>query len=695
MITKEKIANLFVLFLLLFLCFTLFSCDNEETDTSDDKHNDDDDDNDDSDDDEDDDNDTEPDCSENHPPVIHTPILGILMPNGYTYMPGIIIKGKDELIFTNRYWDEDCNLSGGTVRNRISSATFSGYEIPEHDQITCGWDFGGNYMVIRLGSTEVTGYLSTTKDYLAEVYYVDACGGESEILQMPFNVFELPDKPGQELVSNGGFEEGAAGWEAHSLLGYTVINRDTLNTMPINPRTGQYAGWMGGYSKGRDLLLQQVEFPEQVQMGFFEAWIYAATWDFDQENGDLLEISLVDQLGKKTHLSSLYDREAFHQYAALRAIIDEETAAELSGSPYWLSIEYVDDQDNHSTWFILDDISLKVWTEDKSRNGKMSEVNSEKAIYLKEANENQEIKILNTGNVSAPLLFSTGTNSKSNGKEEEDCEDNLPPSLSIIGFENDGIPLHEPFFAIKDEDTEVFFQWEDPECEMGGGGVYFSIWPYLWEYAYQFPEWEEHGCSGKFSIVYDTWIQRDSELFFLLEDECGEVDDYVFFKHCNVLLPEEDSRADALTNGGFEMGGNGWDVTGSGTVDFSSIPDKSRIGSGTAIIKGNSVDTVTISQSTEIPDGNKLAVFAFWLKIITESASDSAMDTLSVEIEGDPSPLAEFANVPADDFPSDWRYYYYDISERVGDTLEIKFMFDFDLDNVTEFRLDAITIRYD
>ena len=680
---------------MLALCIGLFSCDDGKSGSDDESSNDDDDDNNDNDAVDDDDDDTQPDCSNNHPPEIHTPILGILMPDTYTYLPGIMIKGEDELIITNRYRDEDCNLAGGKVRSRTSETSFTSDEIPENDKITCGWDFGGNYMVVRLGSSFVLENFSTEKDYWAEVYYVDACGGESEILQFPFNVYELPEGQGQELVSNGSFEEGDSGWEAHSLLGYPVINRDILNTMPINPRTGQYASWLGGYSKGRDLLLQQVEFPEQMQSGFFEVWVYAATWDFDQEKGDLLEFSLVDQLGQKTLLRSLYDRESFHQYAALRAIVDEETATDLSGGTYWLTIEYIDDQDDHSTWFIVDDISLRVWTDVTAKKGSKAEVETKVATKAAGRNPNQK------SNVDDFIIIPDsnrrlGQNfSPKKGKKEKDCDDNLPPSFSFTKFENDGAPLHEPFFTFMDEKTEVFFHWSDPECDMGGGAVYFSIWPYLWESAYLFPEWEDHGCFGNFSIKYNSWIQRENEMYFLIEDGCGAYGNYISFKLCDVLMPDDDSRPDALTNGDFENGSDGWVITGSGLVDFSTSSSKARIGSGTVIIEGYTGDTVAISQSVELPGEKKMAMLAFWLKIIAGGTSGSTVDTLSVRFEGEPSPMAEFSNKLADDFASDWRYYYYDISDRIGYTKDLVFEFDFDLDRMTEYRLDAVTVRYD
>lgn len=58
----------------------------------------------------------------------------------------------------------------------------------------------------------------------------------------------------RELVINGGFEEGGAGWSQSSAGGYSLISN-------FYPRTGNLAAYLGGTHQADDRLSQQINIP--------------------------------------------------------------------------------------------------------------------------------------------------------------------------------------------------------------------------------------------------------------------------------------------------------------------------------------------------------------------------------------------------------------------------------------------------
>jgi hypothetical protein len=58
----------------------------------------------------------------------------------------------------------------------------------------------------------------------------------------------------QELVVNGGFEDGHAGWVEHSKLGDPLLD-------PFYPRTGDVGAWLGAKNNAEDSLTQPLTLP--------------------------------------------------------------------------------------------------------------------------------------------------------------------------------------------------------------------------------------------------------------------------------------------------------------------------------------------------------------------------------------------------------------------------------------------------
>ncbi len=73
-----------------------------------------------------------------------------------------------------------------------------------------------------------------------------------------------------ELLQNGGFEAGAAGWQEYSVQGYSLIS-------DFNPRTGVLGAYLAGVNDADDRISQPVTLPAGASSITLRAWWYLAT----------------------------------------------------------------------------------------------------------------------------------------------------------------------------------------------------------------------------------------------------------------------------------------------------------------------------------------------------------------------------------------------------------------------------------
>lgn len=97
-----------------------------------------------------------------------------------------------------------------------------------------------------------------------------------------------PQPPCQELLVNGGFEEGEVGWVQHSP--YQLISE-------YNPHTGRYSVYLGGYSDAREGIWQEVTLPDPPGEITLRYWWNAGT-DVPGRAVDFLWVLLLDSQGK-------------------------------------------------------------------------------------------------------------------------------------------------------------------------------------------------------------------------------------------------------------------------------------------------------------------------------------------------------------------------------------------------------------
>ena len=72
-----------------------------------------------------------------------------------------------------------------------------------------------------------------------------------------------------QLVQNGGFESGIAGWHAFSAQGYELVSG-------FNPHTGELGAYLGGVNDADDRLSQELALPAGSTLTL-DAWWYLTT----------------------------------------------------------------------------------------------------------------------------------------------------------------------------------------------------------------------------------------------------------------------------------------------------------------------------------------------------------------------------------------------------------------------------------
>jgi len=147
-----------------------------------------------------------------------------------------------------------------------------------------------------------------------------------------------------QLIRNGGFEEGASGWDAYSAQGYDLISN-------FNPHTGSLGAFLGGANDADDRLSQALTLPVDTTLTL-NSWWYLATAE-TAGTFDTLTIALTAADGTLlATLATLDNTATAGQWAELTVDL---TA--YAGQSVVLRYAARTDQDLVSE-FYLDDISV-------------------------------------------------------------------------------------------------------------------------------------------------------------------------------------------------------------------------------------------------------------------------------------------------------------------------------------------------
>lgn len=178
------------------------------------------------------------------------------------------------------------------------------------------------------------------------------CVGGVCNLYMPIvlrNHFVCPED--QELIQNGGFEQGAVLWV--EAAPYSLI-RDLT---PIAPHTGNWAAWMGGYLNANDQLYQDFRVPlgtASLDVSFYVVITTTETTPYDYDNFyAVVEDSQGQQIQRLIHLSNADEILIWHHVAG--SIDFSRWAGQL------VRLRFIVTGNNQlRTSFVLDDVSLVV-----------------------------------------------------------------------------------------------------------------------------------------------------------------------------------------------------------------------------------------------------------------------------------------------------------------------------------------------
>lgn len=155
-----------------------------------------------------------------------------------------------------------------------------------------------------------------------------------------------------ELVQNGGFEQGATGWQTFSAQGYALISG-------FNPHTGSLGAYLGGVNNADDRLSQALTLPAGTTLTL-KAWWYLATAE-TAGTFDTLTIALTAADGTPLVTLATLDNTALPgQWAELTFDVTV-----YAGQSVVLRFAARTDPDNISE-FHLDDISLWAYASDPS-----------------------------------------------------------------------------------------------------------------------------------------------------------------------------------------------------------------------------------------------------------------------------------------------------------------------------------------
>lgn len=145
-------------------------------------------------------------------------------------------------------------------------------------------------------------------------------------------------------IVNGDFEQGpGVGWWTQSSHGYTLIYHDS--DLPITPRSGHYAAWLGGNNNEESWLYQRVNMPVGDPHLTFWYWVNSS----DAPGYDLSLIIVDDTAVSYLWLCVYSNTNGWFSHT-----VDLSAYAEQTVTLYF----YVSTDEEYPSSLLLDDISI-------------------------------------------------------------------------------------------------------------------------------------------------------------------------------------------------------------------------------------------------------------------------------------------------------------------------------------------------
>src|SRR5262245_40776970 len=169
----------------------------------------------------------------------------------------------------------------------------------------------------------------------------------------------------QELLQNGGFEDGAAPWEGCG--GVSTVDPQDAGTTAAMVRTGQSAGRIGGHSDescgtlpaSQFVLVQPVTLPADATDLTLSFWFSRLGADLDPQGNSVadLSVSLTTDPSIGTELFDVVSHNVLRGWMPFRGHLTADDLAAVRGQNAYLrfAVQYTGDSD---VTYYLDDVSL-------------------------------------------------------------------------------------------------------------------------------------------------------------------------------------------------------------------------------------------------------------------------------------------------------------------------------------------------
>lgn len=163
------------------------------------------------------------------------------------------------------------------------------------------------------------------------------------------NLAPVPAQSGacEELIINGGFEDGDAGWTQYSKLGNPLID-------PFYPHTLKKGAWLGSQNGAEDHLSQSVTLPASVRSLTLRYWWAIHTEEPPGGAFDTAAIELLRADGSVITATLAIDNDSAEALVWNEAVAD---LTSLASQTVRLRFKAVTDTDNPTSFF-FDDISI-------------------------------------------------------------------------------------------------------------------------------------------------------------------------------------------------------------------------------------------------------------------------------------------------------------------------------------------------
>ncbi|MBZ0248421.1 MAG: hypothetical protein K8F93_02085, partial [Burkholderiales bacterium] len=240
--------------------------------------------------------------------------------------------------------------SSATVGPGASSSSFA-----VNTQAGCQWTANSSQLWLRvLGAGSGSG--SGTVSY--EVGANPGSTARTATITVGGQVFTVTQQGGSggsttELVTNGGFESGAAGWEQQASGGLAIITSDATRA-----RTGSGVAWFGGYDNATDSLTQTVTIPANATVATLRFWWRITTAETVPGAWDELRVQVLNSGG--TVLQTLV---TYSNQNAGGSWSQSDGYSLLAYAGQTVRLRFLATTDSSlSTSFYVDDITLTVQT---------------------------------------------------------------------------------------------------------------------------------------------------------------------------------------------------------------------------------------------------------------------------------------------------------------------------------------------